>query len=162
MEIYVGIFSAFVAAAAAVFTWHQATIARRSVRQASLMRLFSTFDVANQATLDKPELLYSVHGLDRSIPQEEAANIAYLSFVLDGFQHFYGEEYSNNFKVMTKELKQTSTFLNRILQVPENQTRWNHLKKMYYGDFDRSFVGAVDELIAFERSKHVPASNSTD
>jgi hypothetical protein len=59
---------------------------------------------------------------------------------------------------MTEKLKQTSTFLNRILQVPENQTRWNHMKELYYGGFDKSFVEAVDELIAFERSQQVPAT----
>jgi hypothetical protein len=155
MGIAIGILSAVVSAFAAGFTWYQARAATRAVKQAAMMRLFSTFDVANQATLSKPALLYSVHGLDRSIPPEEAANIAYFSFILDGFQHFYGEAYDSNFSKMTAKLKQTSTFLNRILQVPENQTRWNHMKKLYYGDFDKAFVNAIDELIAFERSKQM-------
>ncbi len=155
MEIAIGIISVIVAVIAAVFTWYQASVAKRAVKQAALMRLFSTFDLANQATLSSPQLLYSVHGLDKAIPPEEAANIAYLSFVLDGFQHFYNEEFKGNFAKMAGKLKESSTFLNRILQVPENQTRWNHMKKLYYGDFDKSFVDAIDELIAFEKSNKV-------
>lgn len=157
IETVIEVISVIVAVSAAIFAFWQVKVAKRTIRQAAMMRLFSTFEVANQAVLNKPDLLYSIHGLERSIPQEEAANIAYLSFLLDGFQHFYQEEYSGDFAKMTEKLKQTSNFLNRILRVPENQVRWNQMKTLYYGDFDKSFMDAIDELILFKRSKQAPA-----
>lgn len=152
MDIALTVVSAVVAGLAAVFTWYQARVALHAVRQASLMRLFSTFDLANQATLENTELLYSVHGLDRSVPPGEATNIAYLSQLLDGFQHFYSDKYGGRFEKMAAELRRSSVFLNRILRVPENQVRWAHLRGLYYGDFDKSFVTAIDDLISFERA----------
>jgi len=153
MEISISIISAIVAAVAAGFAWYQASLAKQSLEQTVLIRLFSTFDYANQAILNNPKLLYSVHGLDKSIPVKEAVNIAYFSFVLDGFQHFYCEKFKGDFTKMVEKLKQASTFLNRILQVPENQKRWDIMKKLYYGDFDKKFVEAIDQLIAYEHSK---------
>ncbi len=153
MEVAIAIVGAVIALAAALVASYQALVARQAVKQASLMILFSTFDVASQTTLTNPELLYSVHGLDRSIPTEEAANIAYLSLVLDGFQHYYGEELKGNFQAMEAKLKRQSTFLNRILAVPENQQRWQYLKNLYYGEFDKDFVHAIEGLIKYENSK---------
>jgi hypothetical protein len=81
--------------------------AKEAIRQASLLGLFGTFDRANEATLVNPELLFDVHGLPRSLGEEEAKRIAYLS-LLDGFQHFYGQLYSGNYKRMEEELKHGS------------------------------------------------------
>lgn len=151
--IAVGLTAVIVAVLAAFYTRRQVEVAQHAIKQAASIRLFSTFDLANQANLDRPEFLYSIHGLDKSIPKEEAANIAYLSLLMDGFHRFYGERYDWDFTRMTEEFQHTSTFLTRLLQVPENQARWEHVKKLYYGDIDKVFVDAIDELIAFERSK---------
>ncbi len=139
--------------AVAVFAFIQARAAERSLRQAQLLKLFGSFDVASQSTIANPELLYSVHGLSRDVPIEEARNIAYLSMLLDAFQHFYYETYDGDFTKMVKEMKSHSTFLNRILSVAENKNRWRTLKSIYYGDFDSGFIAAVEALMADE--KHV-------
>ena len=137
----------------AIFAYLQAQAAKRSLRQAYLLKLFATFDAASESTIINPELLYSVHGLDRSVPIEEAKNIAYFSLLLDAFQHFYGEQCDGDFKKMAEEMKRNSTFLNRILAVPENRKRWQSLKQMYYGDFDRGFIEAIDSLLAAHEEK---------
>lgn len=89
-----------------------------------LSKLFSSFDTANQLTIAQPDLLYSVHGLDKSIPRGEASNIAYLSMLIDAFQNFYGEKYNGDFAKTANEFKAKPAFLNRILAVPENRMRW--------------------------------------
>jgi hypothetical protein len=67
MEALALILSNVIAVAAAIFALYQAKAAQKAVKQASLIKLFSTFDLASQATIDRPELLQSVHGLDESI-----------------------------------------------------------------------------------------------
>lgn len=84
------------------------------------------------------------------MPIEEARNIAYLSMLLDSFQHYYGERDKDDFAKMVDEMKSQSTFLNRILRVEENKRRWPILKNIYYGDFDSAFVAAIESLIADE------------
>lgn len=153
MGVLINVISAFVATAAAVFTLYQAIQARKTLKQASLIKLFSTFDLASQATLANPELLYSVHGLDSSVSPEEARNIAYLSLLLDGFQHFYGEKFEGKFAQMEEELKRESTFLNRVLGVEANQERFLIVKSLYYGEFDESFIAAIESLIRHEQSR---------
>lgn len=149
----VGAIGAIIAALSAVLAWWQASIAKKAAHQASLLQLFASFDSASQATLANPELLHSVHGLSPDVPLDEARCIAYLSMLLDAFQHFYGEAHGNDFAKMAESMKQSSTFLNRILSVPGNLERWNLVKQTYYGGFDRAFVSAVDEIIAHEHSR---------
>ncbi len=151
MEIIVGIIGTLVALASAIFAYFQAQAAKHSLRQASQLRFFSTFDLANQLCVENPELLRSVHGVN--IDTQEAQNVAYLSLLLDAFQHYYGEKYERDFKVMESKLKQQSSFLNNILSVPQNQQRWLELKKLYYGDFDSGFIRAVEALIEHENAK---------
>ena len=69
---------------------------------------------------------------------------------MDGFQQFYGQVYNENFSKMLKELKEKSTYLNRLLANKANQKRWKILKSLWYGDFDCSFTIAVDEIIEHE------------
>lgn len=152
MGLAIDIIGAIIALAAAGIAMWQAGIARNAARRASLLQLFTSFDSANRATLAKPELLYSVHGLDASVSEDEAARIAYLSMLLDGFQHFYDELYQGNFERMVLDFKARPTFLNRILAVKENQRRWELMKSMYYHSFDDAFVKAIDELLQFEGS----------
>ncbi|WP_141714992.1 hypothetical protein [Micromonospora rhizosphaerae] len=135
-----------------------AELAARAYRSSSLLPLFQGFDTASQAALSYPDLLYDVHGLDRSYPPDEARRIAYLSLLLDGFQHYYGELYDGNFDKMADDMIQRSTFLNQILSVPENASRWTAVKKLYYGDFDRSFIGAIDRMLKHEQSRRREAS----
>ena len=130
----------------------QAEATRVTLERTSRIRLFSSFDLASQVTIERPELLYSVHGLSHSVPLEEARNIAYFSLLLDAFQHFYGESYNGDFDKMQADLVKESTFLNRLLAVRENQERWHTLKAMYYGQFDLRFVQAIEGLIEHERN----------
>lgn len=74
------------------------------------------------------------------------------------FQHYYGELYDGNFDKMADDMIQRSTFLNQILSVPENASRWTAVKKLYYGDFDRSFIGAIDRMLKHEQSRRREAS----
>lgn len=150
MTDIIGLVGAVVALVSAVFAYTQAWAAKRSLYQAQLLKLFGSFDVVSEITIVNPELLYSVHGLSRDVPIEEARNIAYLSILLDSFQHFYYEKHDGDFTEMVKEMKRHSTFLNRILRVEENKRRWPVLKKIYYGDFDSAFVAAIESLIADE------------
>jgi hypothetical protein len=146
--VMLSIISAFIA-------FGQAKIAKQSLKQASLIKLFSAFDLASQITISKPDLLYSVHGLDKSkIPPEEAINIAYLSALLDSFQHYFSIEYNSDFRRMGAELKYKSSFLNRILEVKDNQRRWPILKELYYGEFDSEFTQSIDSLIEYIRTKN--------
>lgn len=123
--------------------------------KASLNNLYTSFDIANQATIERPELLYTVHGLPKSIPIGEARNIAYLSILLDGFQDYYGSNWKffGRFRRMEWALRRNTTFLNRILSIPENQKRWYELKKIYYGDFDADFIQAIESLIELENAR---------
>lgn len=148
MTDIIAIIGALIAFAAAVFAYIQALAAKRSLRQAQLLKLFGSFDMASESTIANPDLLYSVHGLSRDVPIEEARNIAYLSMLLDSFQHFYYEKYNSDFTKMVEEMKSQSTFLNRLLTVEENRRRWPILKKIYYGDFDSGFVAAIEALMA--------------
>lgn len=150
MADIIAIIGTVMALAAAVFAYIQARAAESSLRQAQLLNLFGSFDVASERTIANPELLYSVHGLSRNVPIEEARNIAYLSLLLDSFQHFYNEKYDGDFTKMVLEMKSCSTFLNRILTVAENKSRWDILKNIYYGDFDSGFVAAIEALMADE------------
>lgn len=151
MTDIIAIIAALAAIAAAVYASIQARAAERSLRQAQLLKLFGSFDVASESTIANPEFLYSVHGLSRDVPIEEARNIAYLSLLLDAFQHFYYEHCDGDFTKMVTEMKSQSTFLNRILTVAENKDRWDILKNIYYGDFDSGFIAAIETLIAHEK-----------
>lgn len=105
--------------------------------------------------MQNPELLYSVHGVDKALGDHEAACIAYLSLLLDGFQQYYNAETKGRFAVMSRKLKLKSNFLNRVLAVPENQRRWEYIKGLYYGDQDKEFITAIDEIVIHEAKKRV-------
>lgn len=145
--------SAMFSLVSAVFTFNQAKAAKESLRQASISNLFSAFDTASKLTITKPELLYSVHGLDKSVSNEEATNIAYFSLLMDAFQHYHGEKYNGDFTKMENEYKIKSTFLNRILSLAENQNRWRMLKNLYYGELDARFIKAIEALMEHENNK---------
>ncbi len=138
-----------------------AELAGRGLERANVLGLFNGFNAANQATLQNPELLYDVHGLDRSITLDEARSIAYLSVLLDAFQAFYDDLYGGDFSKMAADMKEQSTFLNKILAVPANEARWAVAKSIYYGDFDKSFVESVDALLQFEKA-HADTTGAED
>ncbi|MGC4756833.1 hypothetical protein [Micromonospora trifolii] len=130
-----------------------AEIAGKGLQRQNVANLFSGFNVANEATLAHPELLYEVHGLDRSTSLDEARSIAYLSVLLDAFQGFYDDLYEGDFARMAKDMKVQSTFLNKILAVPANQDRWRLAQEIYYGDFDKFFIDAVNDIMVFEQGR---------
>jgi len=105
-------------------------IARQAKEEVKTQALFSGFQQANQVTIEYPQLLKEVHGL-QNISDEECRNIAYLSILMDAFQH---------------EAKQhkNSTFLDKITSVKENKKRWEEMKKIYYADFDKEFIHFID------------------
>jgi hypothetical protein len=137
----------------ALFAMYQAFMAWRSAQRAAQVQLYAAFDFANRALLDHPELLHAAHGLDESVPREEALAIAYLACILDGFQHYSGGKHAGRFDRMARRMMRRSTFLNCVLREPANQRRWQAIKRMNYGERDRGFVDAIDALIEFERAR---------
>ena len=106
-------------------------VAWKAMRDVRLQSLYSGFSQANQATLDHPELINQIHGLDLS--DSTCREIAYLSILMDAFQH-------SSYKISK------STFLNKIVSVPENEYRWKIMKEIYYGEFDRDFTNYIDSM----------------
>jgi hypothetical protein len=151
MEMIVGIAGTVVALVSAIFAYLQAQAAKHSLSQASTTRFFSAFESASQLCVNNPELLRSVHGLN--VDAQEAKNIAYLGLLLDAFQHYYGEKYEWNFDKMEPERTKQSSFLNKLLSVPQNQERWTKLKEIYYGNFDAGFVREIEALITYENAR---------
>ena len=127
--------------------------AHKSLQLANLQNLFGAFDAANKMTFDHPGLLKSVHGLPDEIDDDEARKIVYLSVLMDSLQHHYGQKYSDDYSKMEAELRGKSNFFSRVLSVKENHARWERLKPVYYGEFDKGFLDAVDALIVSAKSK---------
>lgn len=160
ISIAISIASLVIALSALIFLWKrtnvaikQSNIALESLRRMSIRSLFTSFNLASQICIDKTDVFYDVDGLDKSIPRGEARNIAYFGLLMDGFQQFYGQVYKENYSQMAEELKKKSTYLNRLLASKANQKRWESLKPLYYGDFEKSFIKAIDELIQYESEK---------
>lgn len=128
-------------------------------QQTRYSRLFSSFDIASQITASNPAVMRRLHGLDSSVDDDEAISIATLSAILDGYQHSYGissnpfETRARGYQTMLNSMTTSSEYLNNLLALKENQDRWDRIKTIYYGDFDRDFVEVVDKLIEFENSK---------
>ena len=93
--------------------------------------LYSGFQQANQATIENTQLLKDVHGL-KNISDDECRNIAYLSTLMDAFQQENQEH-------------KDSTFLDRITSIEDNKRRWQKMKEIYYGDFDKKFTDMIDK-----------------
>lgn len=121
--------------------------ARTAIRQASFQQKFTTFNIASQAMMNEPAFIYSVHGLDDSVSEQEARNIAYLGLLMDCFQCFYGWQFNGDFKKMVKTQEKVPTFLTKILEVGQNQQRWGEMKNLFYNELDAGFVKAIDSLI---------------
>ncbi len=119
------IFAAFALIISLFSIWLTAKVRKDMQTQ----NLFSGFSQANQATIDHPAILKDVHGL--KVSYNECRNIAYLSILMDAFQH----ENSNY---------QQTTFLDKITSIPENEKRWAKMKEIYYGEFDSKFIQKID------------------
>lgn len=146
----------------AFLAWRNAKAAKAAIRQAARQQYFSTFNVASQAMITNPEFLYSVHGLDKSVPIEDAPNIAYLGLLMDSFQNYYDWQFESNFAEMEKELTERPAFLNRVVSVQKNQERWAAMKDLFYNDYDAGFVDAVDHLIDNLAKKEEQAKKDAD
>lgn len=132
---YLELISPAIAIGAALFTLLQAREAKKARDQMQLQGLFNGFDSANKATIDNPVLLKRVHGLD--IDDDECRNIAYLSMLMDAFQHYSESELED-----IDDYK--SNFLDKITSLPENKEPWKIMKKIYYGDRDKEFTDMID------------------
>ncbi len=159
LTTWINVIIALFTTIAAFAAWRQSRIARqqadfakRAYEQTYRIRLFDSFDTANQLTVTHPDLLIHVHGL-KEVDALEARNIAYLSILLDGYQHYYMEHFDGDFRKFATQLTKPENreFLNRVLSVPENWKRWELMKRIYYAEFDREFVAAIDAIIAFEK-----------
>ena len=137
----------------AIFSFFRVRAASRAIRQASFIQKFSTFNIASQAMMNNPEYLYSVHGLDRSVPEEEARNVAYLGLLMDCFQCEYEWKFKGKFKKIVKMQKKKPTFLTRILGINNNQQRWFLMKNLFYNELDADYLEAIDSLIDLLKSK---------
>lgn len=150
MESYtlaISIVSITIALFALVVSWLGTRAASKSLDRMTLNYLFNAFKQASHFCIGNSDLFYDVDGLEKSIPPKEAKNIAYLGLLIDAFEQFYGYVYNEDFSKMIKELKKKSTYLNNLLTIKENQKRWEIIKSLHYGNFDASFVGAIDGLI---------------
>jgi len=105
-------------------------IAYQARKEVKIQALFSGFQQANQATINDPKLLQEIHGL-KDTPIEECKNIAYLSILMDAFQH-------------EDKRHSQSTFLDNITSISDNKERWAKMKEVYYADFDKKFVKYID------------------
>ena len=132
---------------------HQALLAQQTLNQGRLAGLYSSFDLANQAILGNPDLLYDVHGLAKSVPPEEVARLVYLSILLDAHQEHWTDLYEGDCSKVLEKLRETPTFLTRILSVKANHARWELIKPIFYHKFDNDFVCVIDALIAEEQEK---------
>ncbi len=153
MEILIGICSVIIAGVASLFSWQSAKAADRAVEQANQLRLFELYQTVSQVIVENPRYLYEIYGLDNSVPEAEARNIAFLGLLVDGFQQFYGRMHDGNYRAMIDQVGTESTFLSTILTRSENRRRWAIIKMLYYGDEDREFVDAVDAIIALETNR---------
>lgn len=145
--------SAGIALASAAFTWGQARAASKALRQGRLNRMFGSLDFSSQLAFSNPEIVYAVHGLDKEIPPEEVRNLIYFSVILDVYQAYWSDELNGDFAKGERDFRERSRYLNQILRVPENLRRWEIIKPLCYGDFDRDFVRAIDGLFLHERGK---------
>lgn len=119
----------------------------------SRKNLFSNFDLASQKSIENPNLLLKVHGLINEDDEEELRSIAYLSLILDSFQHYYTRLLFDNFKKLKRRCTKSSNFLNRVLKIEANQKRWEILKITYYGKFDEKFIDVIDSIIKHENTQ---------
>lgn len=118
-----------IAVIAVIISLYSLWLAIKARREVRIQSLFSEFQRANQVTIDHPNILNEVHGLD--LPEEECRRIAYLSILMDAFQQ-EGADHAE------------TTFLDKITSVPANQERWEVMKRIYYGSFDREFIKKID------------------
>jgi hypothetical protein len=128
---YLEILKAILPPAAIVLSSWSLYVAREAKKEVKTQSLFSGFQQANQITIQHPKLLRDVHGL-KDLTDEECRSIAYLSILMDAFQH------------EDKEHDET-TFLDKITSIPENKERWKYMKKIYYADFDEDFINRIDK-----------------
>ena len=119
--------------------------AEKTLKNNTLLSLFSGFDQANQAVVNNPNLLVTVHGLEEDDDNE---NIAYLAILIDAFHHYWGKEHDEKYN---KVLDEKETFINRIIEVEDNYPRWIKLRSIFYGAYDNEFIEVMDEL--FKRGR---------
>lgn len=148
MEIAISTGSLLVSIIAVAVAWYSIRTSRLAIGKATTQALFAAFESANRSTVEYPDLLKRVHGLPEDLPDEEARAIAYLSTIMDGFQHYYGQLHDGDFEKMLSDINDSSNFLSRILSVPENKVRWEAMKSLYYGQYDEPFIRAIDAIIA--------------
>lgn len=147
--IFIALTAAFIAFFQSLSAKKQTELIKHELEIAKRRKLFDSFDLASQVSISHPELLYSVHGLPVDCNEKEARSIAYLSLLLDGFQHFYREK-NDNLASLRNECLNRSNFLNRILAVEANQRRWQIIKKLYYGEMDKRFLEMIEDIIKHE------------
>lgn len=141
---------------------------RENRNTGKINNLFSLFAKANDITLKDVNLLMSVHGINtldsylNNIKNEdererEVQSIIYLSILLDGLQQEYiGSNYRNSkfnikgeekiYNKMKDNLKNSTNFFTNIFRVHKNKNRWEICKKIYYGESDKYFIEAIDDL----------------
>jgi hypothetical protein len=150
MSEWVSVLSAVIALMSAGFAAGQAWSANRALKQNRLNRLFDAFNLSSQLAFSDAEVVYAVHGLSRSIPEEEVRNLVYFSVLLDAYKAFWEDKYKGKFSKASRELKANPTYLNKLLRHPDNRRRWQILRPLGYGDLDRDFVHAIDLLLDHE------------
>lgn len=128
-------------------------ISHRALKDSRLLSLFSGFDQANQAVINTPILLSTVHGLDKD--DQDLENIAYLAILIDAFHHYWGKVHNENYG---KVLCEDTNFIHKIVAVEDNYPRWVKLKSIFYGEFDEEFIRVMDRL--FKNAKDEKAAST--
>jgi hypothetical protein len=142
--------AALVATASALYARRQTKVAKAALAQQSELRLFEAFAECSNALIQTPTLLHLVHGIPQcSCEDDEGKALAYLCAILDAFQIYYHEKFNGDFRKMESELIQQSTFLSRILAIPENKSRIDILRCHFYGNFDKPYMGAIERVIEY-------------
>jgi hypothetical protein len=142
----VAIVAAFISVLFGIFALFQAVRTKR-------LNLFSSFNLTKELSIANPGLLYSVHNLPHDPDDDDAKAAAYLSIILDAFQHYHISPFTGRFKRMVRKMKKKPAYLNVLLANQYNQDLWKTVKVTYYGKFDSRFIAAIDQLIEHEKTK---------
>jgi len=148
IEHYLSFGAMIVSIIALLLAFIQSRQAKKALKDATLLSLFSGFDQANGEVMKNPNLLVTVHGLGLDKDDEDLENIAYLAILIDSFQHYWGKEYNYKYK---KVLELETNYIHRIVEIEDNYSRWIKLRSINYGDCDKEFVEVMDTL--FEEGK---------
>ena len=133
------------------------------MRWSSRNKLFTGFELANQMTIENPSILKHVHGLPEDYSNEELQSIAYLSLIIDSYQHFYADMISNNYNRLQNDCIKSSTLLNNILIKSQLILSNEFTYSLTFSEFSKSsmsFLSILKVAIGFKPHVFSISSNA--